>query len=217
MRVVMIHALEESVPPVKLAFAEEFPEAQLINLLDQGLFIDFAGQLTPQLHRRMTEFICYAAAYGADAIGLACSVFAPVVDTAKHLVDVPLISSYSPVMEQAIKQGTRIGIIASVPATLRDSEYYLRHAAAEQGVVVEPRLCLADDLLEVMRTRGEAAFNQRLAEEVSLMEPEVDAVLLGQFSFATALSYLQANTRVPVLSGPRCSARRLKEMLSVAV
>ena len=36
MRVVMIHALAESIPPVKLAFMEEFPEAEVINLLDEG-------------------------------------------------------------------------------------------------------------------------------------------------------------------------------------
>ena len=150
MRVVMIHALEESVPPVKLAFTEEFPDAQLINLLDQGLFIDFQGVLTPTLQRRMTQFICYAAEYGADAIGLACSVFAPVVDSAKHLIDVPLISSYGPVMDEALKHGSRIGIVASVPATLRDSEFYLRRAATEKGVDVEPVLCHADDLLAIV-------------------------------------------------------------------
>ena len=109
MRVVMIHALEESVPPVKLAFAEEFPEAQLINLLDQGLFVDFSGELTPTVRRRMTQFICYAAEYGADAIGLACSVFAPVVDSARHLIDVPLISSYSPIMAEALKHAAASG------------------------------------------------------------------------------------------------------------
>jgi len=217
MRVVMVHALEESVPPVKLAFAAEFPEAQLINLLDQGLFIDFQGVLTPTLQRRMTQLICYAAEYGADAIGLACSVFAPVVDSARHLIDVPLISSYSPVMEEALQHGSRIGIIASVPATLRDSEFYLRRAAQERGMAVEPRLCHAPDLLDVMRHQGEAAFNQRLTEEVNRLERDVDAVLLGQFSFATALSYVQARTGVPVLSGPHCSARQLKALLSVAV
>ncbi len=34
MRVVMIHAVEESMPPTKLAFQEVFPEAELVNLLD---------------------------------------------------------------------------------------------------------------------------------------------------------------------------------------
>ena len=41
MRIVMIHALPEYIPPVKLAFQDIFPEAQVINLFDEGLFIDF--------------------------------------------------------------------------------------------------------------------------------------------------------------------------------
>ncbi len=217
MRVVMIHALPESVAPVNLAFGEEFPEAQLINLSDEGLFIDFKGQLTPTLRRRMSQLICYARDYGADAIGLACSVYAPVVENVRELVDIPVISSYSPVMEEAIKHGRRIGIIAAVPATLRDSEYYLCRTAEENGVTVEPKSVLAEDLIPVLRAQGELAFHRRLAEEVSRLAPEVDAVLLAQFSFATALSHLRATTQVPVLSGPHCSARRLKELLSVAV
>ena len=52
MRVVMIHALAESIPPVRLAFQDEFPEAQVVNLLDEGLLADFQGQLTPNLRRR---------------------------------------------------------------------------------------------------------------------------------------------------------------------
>ena len=49
MRVVMIHALAESIPPVRLAFQDEFPEAEVINLLDEGLLIDFPGSITPNL------------------------------------------------------------------------------------------------------------------------------------------------------------------------
>ena len=41
MRVTMIHAIAESIPPVRLAFGEEFPEAEVINVLDEGLLIDF--------------------------------------------------------------------------------------------------------------------------------------------------------------------------------
>jgi Asp/Glu/hydantoin racemase len=215
MRVVMIHALVESMSPVKNAFQEEFPEAELINVLDEGLFIDFEGKITPGLGRRMSQLICYNAEHGADAIGLACSVYAPVVDTARELVDIPVISSYGPVMDEAVKQGKRVGIIASVPATLRDAEYYLRRAGTEHGVEVEPKLCLAEDLIPVLRMEGESAFHFRLAEEVNRMSLEVDAVLLSQFSMASALSYLRENTNIPVLSAPHSSARRLKELLLV--
>ena len=128
MRIVMIHALAESIPPVRLAFREVFPEAQVVNLLEEGLFLDFEGQLTPKLRRRMCQLITYSAEQGASAVGLACSVYAPVVETAQGLVDVPVVSSYGPVMADAVKNGPRVGIIASVPATLRDSEHYLRKA-----------------------------------------------------------------------------------------
>ena len=47
MRVVMIHALAESIPPVRLAFGEIFPEAEVINLLNEGLFIDFKDKSPP--------------------------------------------------------------------------------------------------------------------------------------------------------------------------
>lgn len=41
MRIVTIYALPESNSPVKLAFEDVFPEAELINLFDESLFIDF--------------------------------------------------------------------------------------------------------------------------------------------------------------------------------
>ena len=213
MRIVMIHALAESVPPVKVAFGEVFPEAEVINLLDEALFIDFKGQITPQLRRRMSQLICYCEEYGADAIGLACSVYAPVVETARDLVDVPVVSSYSPVMEEAVRQGSRIGIIASVAATLRDSEYYLHRTAGEMGRTVETKLCFAEELIPLIRTEGEEAFNRRLEELVLELSEGVDVVLLGQFSMATALNRLQDCCPVPVLSGPHSSAKKLKELM----
>src|SRR5919106_288012 len=177
MRVVMIHAVAESMQPTKLAFLEEFPEAELINLLDEGLFLDFGDQLTPSLRRRMTQLICYSAEYGAQAIGLACSVYTPMVESVCSVVDVPIVSSYGPVMLEALQAGRRVGLIAAVPATLRDSEYFLQQAAREQGASVDTYPRLAEDLMAVKRQAGEAAFACRLAEEVSKLEPHVDAVL----------------------------------------
>ena len=213
MRIVMIHALAESIPPVRLAFGDVFPEAQVINLLDEGLFLDFGDHLTPKLRRRMNTLIAYAAEHGADAIGLACSVYAPVVDTVGEMVDIPLVSSYGPVMADAVELGPRVGIIASVPATLKDAQYYLEKAAKEANLEIEPVPCLAPDLINVLRSEGEAEFKRRLAEEVEQLTPNVNAVVLSQFSMATALSHLETVSSVPVLSAPHSSARRLKEML----
>ena len=214
MRIVMIHALAESIPPVRLAFQDVFPEAAVINLLDEGLFIDFKDKLTPKLRRRMSELTCYSEEHGADAIGLACSVYAPVVDSAQNLVDIPVVSSYGPVMAEAAAAGPRIGIIGTVNATLRDAVFYLNLAAEEQGVSVEVHPCLAPDLIQVLRQEGQSGFQRRLGEEVTKLAPDVDVVLLGQFSMASALDHLRSISPVPVLSAPHSSARRLKELLA---
>jgi Asp/Glu/hydantoin racemase len=216
MRVVMIHAVVESMPPTKLAFQAVFPEAELVSLLDEGLFLDFGDQLTPELRRRMTQLICYSAEYGAQAIGLACSVYTPVVEMVRTVVDVLVVSSYGPVMAEAVQAGRRVGLIAAVPATLRDAEGFLQQAAREHSVQVEAYPRLAEDLMALKRRDGEAAFCRRLAEEVDKLAPHADAVLLTQFSMATALSYLRAPASVPVLSTPHSSARRLKALCSTA-
>ena len=214
MRVTMIHAIAESIPPVRLAFDEEFPEAEVINVLDESLLVDFDDQLTPDLRRRITNIIGYCQDNKADAIGLACSVYAPVVESAKDLVHVPLVSSYGPVMADAVTAGPRIGLIASVAATMRDSKYYLHLAADEAGVEIEPQLCLAEDLITVMRAEGQSGLERRLEEEVLKIASKVDVVLLTQVSFAAALAHLEKVSPIPVLSAPHSSARTLKKLLS---
>ena len=214
MRVTMIHAIAESIPPVRLAFAEEFPEAEVVNVLDEGLLFDYDDKLTPHLRRRMSNLIGYCQDNKADAIGLACSVYAPVVDSARDLVDVPLVSSYGPVMTDAVAAGPRVGLIASVAAALSDSEHYLKLGGEEAGVPVEPVLCLAEDLIAVMRAEGQPGLERRLEQEVMKLAPDVDVVLLTQFSFAAALEHLKKVSPVPVLSAPHSSARTLKWLLS---
>ena len=213
MRVVMIHAIAESIAPVNTAFGEVFPEAEVVNLLDEGLFLDFDDHITPALRRRMSGLICYGAEHGANAVGLACSVYAPVVDSACDLVDVPLVSSYGPVVEEALDLGRRVGVIASVPATLRDAEYYLRRSAAARGIELEPHLALAEDLIPVIRSEGVAGLERRLVEEVGKLALRVDLVVLGQFSFAAAYTQVASKAPVPVLSAPHSSARLLKTLL----
>ena len=214
MRVTMIHAIAESIPPVRLAFDEEFPEAEVINVLDESLLVDFDDQLTPDLRRRITNIIGYCQDNKADAIGLACSVYAPVVESAKDLVHVPLVSSYGPVMADAVTAGPRIGLIASVASTMQDSKCYLHLAADEAGVEIEPQLCLAEDLITVMRAEGQSGLERRLEEEVLKIASKVDVVLLTQFSFAAALAHLEKVSPIPVLSAPHSSARTLKKLLS---
>ena len=55
---------------MKRASPDIFPEAAVIDLLDEEQFIDFDERLTPDLRRRMTQLIRYAEEHRADAVVL---------------------------------------------------------------------------------------------------------------------------------------------------
>ncbi|PKB83320.1 MAG: hypothetical protein BZY88_02430 [SAR202 cluster bacterium Io17-Chloro-G9] len=79
---------------------------------------------------------------------------------------------------------------------------------------MSPRLCLAEDLIPVMRQEGEEGLRRRLCEEVAQLASHVDVVMLAQFSLAAVLSDVRKASPVPVLSPPHSSARRLKQLLA---
>ena len=79
---------------------------------------------------------------------------------------------------------------------------------------MEPHLALAEDLIPVIRSEGVTGLERRLVEEVEKLAPQVDLVVLGQFSFAAAYTQVAAKASVPVLSAPHSSARLLKRLVT---
>ena len=79
MRITLIHALKHSIVPIEASFAKHWPEARLMNLLDDSLSADLArdGKLTERMTERFLTMGRYAADTGADGILFTCSAFGP--------------------------------------------------------------------------------------------------------------------------------------------
>ena len=214
MRVVIIHALPESIAPTKLAFNEIFPEAELITLFDEALFKDFKGELTPELNSRMIDLIKYSENSGADAIGLACSVFAPVVDYAKNIIDVRITSSYEPVLQAVLEKANKIGVISGVEKTLEDTQFYLNKQAKIDGKEITSHPILATPLMAAMKNPNTTEYNRILDAAISDLPDDVNDVLLSQFSMASSLAHLQSTTTRNYYSPPHCTAKWFKNSLS---
>ena len=69
MRIALIHALRHSIAPIEAAFAKLWPDARLMNLLDDSPSADLAreGRLTDGMTERFLRLGRYAAGTGADA------------------------------------------------------------------------------------------------------------------------------------------------------
>src|SRR6202047_5210590 len=121
MRIALIHALKHSLTPIEASFAKLWPEATLMNLLDDSLSADLArdGRLTPEMTDRFLALGRYAVSTGANAILFTCSAFGPCIEAvAREHAPVPVLKPNQAMIEQAAARGHRIGLLSTFPPTL---------------------------------------------------------------------------------------------------
>src|SRR5512146_686505 len=69
---------------------------------------------------------------GVDLILLACSTFNYAAELARPMINVPIAQIDRPMMEEAVRQGPRVALLATLATTVPSSERLLRIVAAEQ-------------------------------------------------------------------------------------
>ena len=209
MRIAIIHALRHSPPPIEAAFAAAWPEARLMNLLDDSLSADLAreGRLTDAMTARFLTLARYAAGTGAQGILFSCSAFGPCIEAcAQDLAPLPVLKPNEAAIEEAVMIGRKIGLLATFPGTLSSMP-----PEFPPGVEVVP--CLAPGALAALDA-GDAATHDRLAAEAAVALRDCDVVLLGQFSLARAASLVAAATGRPVVTTPDSAVAKLKRLLT---
>ncbi len=217
MRVALIHALRHSPPPIEAAFRRAWPEAQLMNLLDDSLSADLAraGALTPAMTERFLTLSRYAAGTGADAILFTCSAFGPCIEAvAAERSPMPVLKPNEAMIETAVAEARRvagdrrprIGLLASFQPALETMP-------AEFPGDVEVVTCLAKGSLAALDA-GDAEGHDRLAAEASKALSGCDVVALAQFSLASAAPLVEAATGRPVFTTPDSAVAKLRRLLA---
>ncbi|MFN6953163.1 MAG: aspartate/glutamate racemase family protein [Acetobacteraceae bacterium] len=210
MRIALIHALPESIAPIRAAFAADWPEPVLANLLDDSLSRDRAteGALTPAMVSRFIALARYAAGSGARGILFTCSAFGPAIEAAAASVaPLPVLKPNEAMVEEAAGFD-RIGLVASFAPTL-DS------VAPEFPAGIVLRTALADGALRALAA-GREDEHDRLAVEAAkrLAAEGVDAIALAQFSLARAAPRVAEATGLPVLTTPGSAVRKLRRLVT---
>jgi hypothetical protein len=121
MRIALVHALKHSIVPIEASFAKLWPEATLMNLLDDSLSADLArdGKLTDAMTERFLSIGRYAASTGTDGILFTCSAFGPCIEAvAGERAPMPVLKPNEAMIEEAAKAGPKVGLLSSFPPTL---------------------------------------------------------------------------------------------------
>jgi Asp/Glu/hydantoin racemase len=211
MRIALIHALKHSIVPIEASFAQLWPDARLMNLLDDSLSADLArdGRLTEAMTERFLALGRYVAGTGADAILFTCSAFGPCIEAvARTQAPMPVLKPNQAMIEQAVKHGGRIGLLSTFPPTLASMP---REFPASVEIVPK----LADGALAAL-DRGDRAGHDRLVVEAARELRGCDVIALAQYSMAPAAALVAEVSGRPVLTTPDSAVRKLKQLLAIA-
>jgi len=149
---------------------------------------------------------------GADVILNACSSVGEVANLAKPLgkyIGVPIVRIDQEMCYEAIRQGKRIGLLATLSTTLEPTKQTLRDAARELGKEVE----LVDGLVEGAFNVEQNIFKEMLCAKAREIVNQVDVIVLCQGSMAYARQAVQEAIGKPVLASPAFGAMALKATL----
>jgi hypothetical protein len=211
MRITLVHALKHSLVPIEASFARLWPEANLMNLLDDSLSADVARDgLTETMTGRFLSLGRYAAATGADAILFTCSAFGPCIEAvAREHAPMPVLKPSEAMIEQAAARGHRIGLLSTFPPTLVSMP-----PEFPRSVEIVPKLAAG---AMAALDRGDRAEHDRIVAEASRDLRDCDLIALAQYSMAPAAALVAEISGRPVLTTPDSAVLKLKQLLAIGV
>ncbi len=209
----LVHATMNSVQPILHAFHTLHPTVDLINVMDEGLIweLNETNKITQSMTRRLIDMASKAEDAGADAILLTCSSFSPYVSEFKHLFSVPVLSSDESMLEEAVKIGGKIGVIATVEKAGPTTTNLLYQTAKNRGKTIDVKAVVVKEAFQALQKANQKKHDEIIHAEIDKLVTNCDVVVLAQYSMARALeSYERGST--PILVGPEVSANAIVKL-----
>jgi hypothetical protein len=213
-RIVLIHATRVAIEPIEAALALLWPEAQAVSILEESLAVDRAagGVSLAELDGRIVTLCRYAETLAPQGILYTCSSFGAGVEEAARQSAVPVLKPNEAMFEEALAQGEDVVMLYTFPPALNGMSREFEEDVAARGVRARLRPVFVPEALEALKA-GDADRHDALIAAAAAAVGPADAIMLAQFSMASAGQAAQAATQVPVLSSPDAAVLKLKRLI----
>jgi aspartate/glutamate racemase len=211
-RIALIHAYAHAVAPLNAAFAQWWPQAQLMNVLDDSLSVDLqatAGGADQAMYQRFERLADYALSTGADGLVFTCSAFGPCIDAViqKNPGRV-ILKPNQALLQTAVSQPQPMGLLASFEPTLKTM-------AAEFSPTVTLHTALAHGALQALEAGDLMAHDLAVVQAAqNLAAQGCQCIALAQISLARAAPAVHQATGLPVLTTLDSTVHLLRRSLS---
>ncbi|WP_082557180.1 aspartate/glutamate racemase family protein [Modestobacter sp. Leaf380] len=192
-------------PAINDLIAELIPDAEVLHFVDSDVLATVVREqgISTRSEERMTHLAQAAEAAGADIIFSACSSLGPALDVAATHVSTPVLKIDEAMAIRAAGEGSRIGVLATVPTTLGPTSDLIAAQARAQGreVSLQQRLC--PGAFDVLMSGDRERHDAMIAEQAVDLAREVDLIVLAQASMSRLAGTLADTTGLTVLTSPR--------------
>ena len=210
-RIALVHATTIAMEPISAAFQRIWPEAGLVNILDDSLPEDRgeASCIPPALLERFSALGNYAQRIGASGLLFTCSAFGTAIDRVAAELKIPVMKPNEAMFRMAIAQSSRIGMLATFKPAVATMEAEFAEEVARTGASATLETVFVEGAAEMLR-RGEADNHNHLVAEKARDLSEFDVIVLAHFSTARALDAVRRVTHLPVLTAPDSAVQDMK-------
>ncbi|WP_037005798.1 aspartate/glutamate racemase family protein [Pseudomonas chlororaphis] len=213
-RIFLIHATALAIDPIATAFARHWPQAQVINLLEDSLSRDRVeeGELTASMKARFLTLSHYAVQSAADAILFTCSAFGDAIDLCKPEIAIPLLKPNEAMINLALTQASRIAVLATFEPTIVSIMAEFRQAAERSGRALELVPYFVPGAMQAL-SEGDKEGHDRAIVQMATQVDACDLICFAQFSMTSAAGQAQARSGLPVLTTPDSAVLEMRRML----
>ena len=212
--IVLFSVHKDAMEAAVRAFQNDWPEARISNLLDDGLFawVRSTGGVVPGMYDVFRTLARYMIDRGADGILYTCSAFRECIDACIAEFDVPQLKPNDAMIEQALDAGSRIAVVATVGPTIPSISAEFAEMAAARGQKIELVPYVVEGAFDAL-AGGDAARHDALVAAWAREIKGCDVIALAQFTLSRAAPAVAAVSDIPVLNSPGAAVAKMRRML----
>jgi hypothetical protein len=212
--VVLFSVHKDAMDAAVRAFASDWPEARISNLMDDGLFswVREAGGVVPEMHDAFRTLVDYSIRRGAQGIVFTCSAFREVIDACAKAFPVPMIGPNEAMIEQALDAGSRFAVMATVGPTIPSFSAEMLDVAAARGRKIELVPYVVDGAFDAL-AGGDPARHDDLVAAKARTISGCDAIVLAQFTLSRAVPAVAAVSPLPIFNSPGAAVAKMRRLL----
>lgn len=212
-RIAFLHTGAVVIPPVMELAGRLLPDAATVNYLDDKIVADLGDpERAASVEERLDDLVRAARAAGADAVMLTCSSISGFASGLSERAGIPVLRIDEAMADEAVRIGSRIAVIATLPTTLAPTTALIQERAALAGA--SPLLVseVVDGAFAAVSAGDRATHDALVGAAIVRLAAEADVVVLAQASMASAAATVQVG--VPVLTSLELGISRLRDAVA---